>query len=91
MVEVRNNAPGQVRVMAGLQPLLITDKATVVEFRDRFGDLNALFCRHFTDDMWIFVTRDDPDWSATLVRLGYTAAPMTTEQLVDNVVRNGMG
>lgn len=82
MREVPVGSPGQVVVMAGLQLLLNTDKATVIEFRDRFGDLMALICRHFTDDMWIFVTKDDPDWDAHLVRLGYINAGITMRQLI---------
>jgi hypothetical protein len=89
MKEVPVGTPGQIRVMAGIQPIFTTDKATVLEFRDRFGDLMALFCRHFNDDMWIFITKDDPDWQAHLVRLGYLSSALSTQQLVADVVRTG--
>jgi hypothetical protein len=65
--------------------LLDTHEATVIEFRDRFGDLNAVISRHFNDDMWIFTTKADPDWLAHLVRLGYAQADMSLQQLVQQV------
>jgi hypothetical protein len=82
-----SNHPGQIRVLAGVMrpPLLDTHEATIVEFRDRFGDLNALFTRHFSDEMWIFVTRDMDEWEETLIRLGYQPSEITTRQLVEQV------
>lgn len=83
------NAPGVIRVMAGIQPLIMTSDATVIEFYDGFGDLMALFCRHFNDDMWIFVTKADADWQDHLIRLGYLDAPMSAEQLVRSLASKG--
>lgn len=75
--------PGRVRALKGVkQVLLDTHEATIIEFRDRFDDLNALITRHFTDDMWIFVTKSDPDWHDHLVRLGYAVPDITPRQLV---------
>jgi len=73
--------PGQVRVLKGVQQVLLdTDEATTIEFRDRFDNLNALYSRHFDDDIWIFVTKDDPDWVSHLIRLGYLDAPIDAVQ-----------
>ena len=85
------NHPGTIRVLAGVTrpPLLETHEATIVEFRDQFGDLNAVFCRHFSDELWIFVTRQDPDWEATLMRLGYMNSPTTMKQLLGNLSTKG--
>jgi hypothetical protein len=81
-----NGRPGQVRVLQGVQKVLLdTHEATVIEFRDQFGDLNAVISRHFNDDMWIFTTKADPDWHAHLVRLGYSPADMNIQQLVHNL------
>ena len=77
-------SPGLVRVLAGVArpPLLETCEASIVEFRDRFGDLIAIFHRHFNDDMWVFVTCKDPDWEPTLVRLGYMNSPVALRSLL---------
>ncbi len=74
---------GQVRVLQGMRRVLLdTHEATIIEFRDRFDDLNAIITRHFTDDMWIFVTKNDPDWESHLIRLGYAAAPGSTAVII---------
>ena len=77
--------PGTIRVLASVlrPPLLETDQANIVEFRDTFGDLNAVYSRlHRDSDLWVFVTRDDPDWESNLIRLGYMDSPVTIQQLV---------
>lgn len=76
--------PGTIRVLGGVlrPPLLETAEATVIEFYDRFGDMNALLYRALSDDMWALVTRKDEDWGATLTRLGYARAQITGEQLL---------
>jgi hypothetical protein len=58
-----------------MPPLLETHEATVIEFYDKFGDMNALLFRQFSDDMWALVTKLDEDWPAALVRLGYLQPP----------------
>lgn len=73
---------GHVRVMAGIRQVFESDKATQIEFRDSFGDLMAIFCRHFNDDMWILVTKDDPDWESHLVRLGLLGSSMNSRSLI---------
>jgi hypothetical protein len=83
---MKEGLPGRVRVLQGAkQVLLDTHEATVIEFRDQFGDLNAVISRHFNDDMWIFTTKADDDWHAHLVRLGYSLADMSVNQLVHNL------
>ena len=77
---VQAKSPGIVRVLGGLQPLLATDKATVVEFRDGFGELMALFFRQ-SGDLWAFSTKSDEDWDSNLVRLGYAASSITAKEL----------
>ena len=83
MREVSIKGPGTLAVFEGIHRTYASNKATVVEIRDGFGDLMALFCRHFNDDMWIFVTKGDPDWESHLVRLGYLQAGITTEELLN--------
>jgi hypothetical protein len=52
-------------------PLLETQDANMIEFRDSFGDLNALLVRMLSDEMWGLVTKNDPDWYDVLIRYGY--------------------
>lgn len=52
-------------------PMLETEDAQIIEFRDGFGDLNALVVRVLSDEMWGLVTKNDPDWYGTLIRYGY--------------------
>ena len=55
-----------------LQPALLeTDNAQIIEFRDSFGDMNALLVRVLSDELWGLVTKKDPDWYDTLIRYGY--------------------
>lgn len=82
--------PGTIRVLANVlrPPLLETDQANIVEFRDAFGDLNAIYSRlHANSDLWVFVTKDDPDWESNLIRLGYMDSPITLQQLLGNTER----
>lgn len=89
MTEVPANMPGVIRVMAGIQPLLTTEKATVLEFYDGFGDLMALFFRHFNNNMWVFVNKADPDWESHLVRLGYIQPSLSATELVRSIATKG--
>jgi len=67
-------------------PLLVSEEATIIEFRDSFDDLVALMVRVFTDDMWGLVTKGDPDWHATLVRYGY----LDVKKPPDQIIRSGL-
>lgn len=74
--------PGRIGVFRVLseEPLLFTHEASLIEVWDSQDELFAVFTRHFSDDMWIFVTKDDDDWDSHLVRLGYRAP---TQQIRD--------
>ena len=68
-------------------PLLVTEDAYVIEFRDGFNDLNALMFRVLSDEMWGLVTKDDPDWHATLVHYGY----IEVSGSVKDIITHGQG
>jgi len=74
-------SPGIIRVLEGIKPVFITNKATVIEIRDKFGDLMALFFKQFDNDVWIFTTKSDEDWESCLIRLGYLNPSITMEEL----------
>jgi hypothetical protein len=64
-------------------PLLVTEDAHVIEFRDGFGELNALLVRMpGGDELWGLVTKNDEDWAASLVRYGYITADKTAEDII---------
>ena len=75
---------GRIRIVGSVlkPPICETSEATVVEFYDGFGDLMAVVCRMFSDDTWGLVTKADPDWETTLIRLGYVQPSTTTRELV---------
>jgi hypothetical protein len=68
-------------------PLLVTEDARTIEFYDGFGDLNALMFRVLSDEMWGLVTKDDPDWQATLIRFGYLDVGLPMK----DIIKNGLG
>jgi hypothetical protein len=68
-------------------PLLETNGAHLIEFRDGFGELNALMVRIFSDEMWGLVTRNDPDWKSMLVRYGYLT---DMSKPIEQVIRQGI-
>ena len=78
--------PGTLTIRGGdiLQPpLLVTDEAKVLEFRDKNGDLLCFWIRVFDDgsdrELWGFCARNDPDWKEMCVRYGYAEpSPGTT-------------
>lgn len=66
------NNPGSIRVLSGVlrPPMVDTQHARIIEFRDAFGDLEAAFSWH--DGLgWLFSTQDDPMWPFTLSNLNY--------------------
>ena len=67
-------------------PLLETDEASIIEFRDSFGDLQALMIRIFTEDLWGLVTKNDFDWEATLVRYCF----LNVSKPVKDLIKNGL-
>jgi hypothetical protein len=67
-------------------PLLVSDQAQTLEFRNADGELFALVFRVLADDMWGMVTRESDDWIATLVRFGY-ARP---DGALQNIIRDGI-
>lgn len=81
-ITVPAQSQGIVRVLSGIQPILATDKATVIEFRDGSGELMALFFR-LNGDNWGFSTKADSDWESNLIRLGYLSTNITVEELAN--------
>ena len=71
-----------------MQPALLeTNDAHLIEFRDDFGDLNALMVYGVLGtDMWALVTKEDEDWPAMLVRYGY----MTPDRPVADIIKSGL-
>ena len=57
-------------------PLLDTEAATAVEFRDGQGKLMALFSKvaETGSDVWLFSTAQDKDWAQVLSQCGYAVA-----------------
>ena len=77
--------PGRIVVRGGnimQPPLLDTDEARLIEFRDGFGDMFALFCRILSENTWGLVLKDDPDWHATLVRYGYVKPDKSLTEVI---------
>ena len=70
-----------VRKDALSKPLLQTNEASVVEFYNN-GEMNALLVRQFSDGMWALVTKVDPDWEATLIRMGYINIKSTPSEFL---------
>lgn len=75
----------RIRKDALSKPIFETSEASVVEFFDRNGSMNALLARQFTDDMWVLVTKLDPDWEATLVRLGYINVKASPAEFIASI------
>lgn len=69
-------------------PLLISEEAQIIEFRDGDNNLNALMVKVFGDenDLWGLVTRADPDWQETLIRYGY----QDITRPIEDVIRKGV-
>jgi len=64
-------------------PLLTTTEAKTIEFRDGYGELIALLVRVFgASEMWGLVTKEDADWTETLIRHGY----LDVTQAPDNIL-----
>lgn len=70
-LNIGEGEPGRLIVSGGplVGELLNTHKAAMLGFYDSSGNLNVVFYRAFTDDMWAMCTRLDEDWQATLLRL----------------------
>ena len=61
------------------KPLLETDQAALIEFRDDSNQLEAVVSR-VLDGLWCYSCKQDPDWIDTLIRLGYKSTPGRTIQ-----------
>ena len=59
-------------------PLLETSDASIIEFYDSFGDMNALMVKMLSDECWGLVTRDNPAWLSMLMRYGYVKPEATS-------------
>jgi len=80
-IRIPAEAPGIIRVLEGIKPVFATNKATVLEFYDRNGNLMALFFKQFDEDMWVFTTKGDDDWESHLIRLGYITPAISVQTL----------
>lgn len=71
LLNIGEGEPGRLIISGGplVGELLNTHKAAMLGFYDSSGNLNVVFYRAFTDDMWAMCTRLDEDWQATLLRL----------------------
>lgn len=67
-------------------PLLDTTDAHMLEFHAPNGELMALIFKVLSDNTWGMVTRNDPDWQATLVRYGY----LNVAKPIGEVIRTGL-
>jgi hypothetical protein len=67
-------------------PLLDTTDAHMLEFRDPNNELMALIFKILSDNTWGMVTRNDPDWQATLVRYGY----LDVTKPIGEIIRTGL-
>ena len=70
------------------RPLYETNKANLIEFYGDNGELNALLFRQFHKDLYMLVTKADPDWAATLIRLGYVTVDMSPSEFLNKVKHN---
>lgn len=52
-------------------PLLDTTEASVVEFIDEQGNMEAVLSRVLDNNFWCLSTKKDADWQQTLMRHGY--------------------
>jgi len=75
----------RIRKDALSKPLLETSNASLIEFYDNNGNMNALLTRQFADGMWGLVTELDSDWDATLIRLGYINISAKPGQFISNI------
>ena len=55
--------------------LLDTTKAGIIIFYGADEKPHTLIFRELTDDMWAMVNREDPDWEASMIRLGIIQPP----------------
>lgn len=66
-------------------PLLKTKDASLIEFYDEIsGELTGLLVK-YVNNIWGMVMRSDPDWEATLVRLGYKTLSMSPRQFMESI------
>jgi len=68
-------------------PILVTDEAHLIEFRDSFGDLNALLFKVLNDECWALVTKGSDEWASALVRFGYIKPSGSIEDLIRTGIR----
>ena len=66
-------------------PLFESTKANLLEFYDDNGKLIALLFKQFNNDLYMLVTKADPDWHATLVRLGYVNVKLSPQEFLKSL------
>jgi len=69
-------------------PLLESNKVNFIEFYDNDAKLSALLYKHFNKDTWVLVTKGDPDWPATLIRLGYVNVKISPNEFLNQIKNN---
>jgi len=70
------------------RPLYETNKANLIEFYGDDGELNALLFKQFNNELYMLVTKADPDWAATLIRLGYVNVKLSPKEFLNKVKQN---
>lgn len=70
------------------KPLLMSNDANLIEFYDPQGSLMSLLFRQFSDNMWMLVTKEDPDWETTLIRMGYRGVKQSPAEFIQAVKQN---
>lgn len=70
-----------VRSALNRQPLLVSDDATAIEFRDGSGRLVVVFAKVAGKDnaVWLFSTAGDKDWEQVLAQCGYGITTVTAQ------------
>lgn len=71
--------PGTLTIRGGnilAAPILVTNEAKVLEFRNSKGELLCFWRRVFDDassrELWAYCPNTDPEWDELCIRYGYS-------------------